>query len=381
MSMEAPRPVATGPPDAIGTLTPFQQIQYAREIIQLEAGALQRLAGRLNVDFSEAVRSIHTCPTSVIVTGMGKAGLIGKKIAATFASTGTRSHFLHPAEAYHGDLGCIHRDDVLLVLSQSGETEEVTRLLPSLASLEVSVLAITQDRHSTLGQSAAVVLELGPLQEACSLGLAPSTTTTTMLPYGDALALVVSRMREFSEADFARFHPGGSLGRRLSKVEEKMRPLAQCRQAPETETLRNVLIQSSLPGRRSGAIMVVDREHRLSGIFTDSDLARLLEDRADNALNHPIGEVMTPKPIIVPAGSAVADAVAIMAERKLSELPVVDEVGKPIGLLDITDLWRPASNLLDERSENLSPSLHPPHDSLPPPKLTIERGPNSSSNT
>jgi arabinose-5-phosphate isomerase len=274
----------------------------------------------------------------VIVSGMGKAGLIGQKIMATLASTGTPSHCLHPAEAVHGDLGRVRRNDVLLILSQSGETEEILRLLPSLAEFGVPVVAITGRAASTLGRAAAVTIEIGQMEEACSLGLAPSTSTTAMLAVGDALALVVSQMRRFSREDFARFHPAGSLGSQLSKVEQEMRPLDQCRVSDETRTVREVLVGSSLPGRRTGATMLVDLEGKLSGIFTDSDLARLFENRRDSDLDQPIRHVMTKKPLRVETGSMMLDAVAIMAGRKISELPVVDADGRPVGLIDITDV-------------------------------------------
>jgi arabinose-5-phosphate isomerase len=254
------------------------------------------------------------------------------------ASTGTRSHFLHPAEAMHGDLGRIHHDDVVLILSQSGETEEVTRLLPSLRQFHVVMIAMTARATSTLGKAADVTLELGPLKEACSLGLAPSTSTTAMLAMGDALALVTSRMRNFSRDDFARFHPGGSLGRQLSRVEEIMRPLAECRLANQASTVRQVYVELSCPGRRSGAIMLVDDQGRLTGLFTDSDLARLFEGRRDDAFDGPIHLVMTANPRTVQLGALTSDAVAIMAERKISELPVVDGRGVPRGMIDITDV-------------------------------------------
>lgn len=319
-------------------LTPFEQLNYGREIIRIEARSLDQLAGRLSADFCLAVRLLYDCPGSVIVTGMGKAGLVGQKIAATLASTGTRAHFLHPAEALHGDLGRVHRDDAVLVLSQSGETEEVTRMLPSLERLLIPILAITARRTSTLGRAASVTLELGPLQEACSLGLAPSTSSTAMLALGDALALVASRMRRFGREDFARFHPGGSLGRQLSRVDELMRPLADCRVANQSATVRQVFAAAQRPDRRSGALMLLDDEGRLCGLFTDSDLARLFEARRDDAFDQPICAVMTRQPRRVQSGAMIADAVAILAERKISELPVVDLSDRPVGLIDITDV-------------------------------------------
>lgn len=319
-------------------LTSFEQLRYAREIIQLEAQALTQLAARLGPDFCRAVEMLVARTGNVIVCGIGKAGLIGQKIAATLASTGTRSQFLHPAEAAHGDLGRVHRDDVVLMLSQSGETAEIVQLLGPLTRWRVPIIAITSRSGSTLGRAAAIVLELGPLKEACPLGLAPSTSTTAMLALGDALALVTSQMRGFGREDFARFHPGGSLGRSLSRVEQQMRPLEQCRMASHDCTIRQVLVEVSRPGRRSGAILLIDARGRLSGIFTDSDLARLFESRRDEALDAPISESMTAPPCTIEVGSVLSDAVEMMAERKISELPVVGPDGEPLGLLDVTDI-------------------------------------------
>ena len=200
-------------------LSHFEQLRYARQIIELESQTLAKMARRLGPEFCRAVDRVFHCRGSVIVSGIGKAGLVGQKIMATLASTGTRSHCLHPAEAVHGDLGRLHPEDVMLILSQSGETEEVLRMLPSIHDMKVPILAITGRADSSLGKGSEVVIELGPVQEACPLGLAPSTSTTAMLAVGDALALVVSQMRRFGPEDFARFHPAGSLGRKLSKVQ------------------------------------------------------------------------------------------------------------------------------------------------------------------
>lgn len=331
-------PIVVAPKKVTARLNAYDQLRYAREIIAIEGQTLLHLAERLDADFCKAADALYHCGGSVIVSGMGKAGVIAQKIAATLASTGTRGHYLHPAEAVHGDLGRIHADDVVLILSQSGETEEITRLLPSLRNLGVKIVAVTGKRTSTLGRAATVTIELGPLQEACSLGLAPSTSTTAMLAMGDALALVTSRMRDFKPEDFARFHPAGALGRKLSKVDDCMRPLKECRVAMCSLTVRQVFAEGRWPGRRTGAIMIVDPQGKLRGIFTDSDLARLFESRRDGAIDGPIRDVMTKGPATVPAGSMLVDAVAIMAERKISELPVIDAIGKPAGLIDITDV-------------------------------------------
>jgi arabinose-5-phosphate isomerase len=320
------------------SLSPFEQLRLARQIVHAEAQALLGLADALGDEFCRAVKLLADCRGSVIVGGMGKAGLIGQKIAATLASTGTRSHFVHPGEALHGDLGRVHAHDVALLLSSSGQTEEIVRLLPALAELGVPLVAVTGRPDSPLAQAADVTLHIGSIREACPLGLAPSTSTTVMLALGDALALVASRMKRFTADDFARFHPGGSLGLKLATVEQAMRPAADCRVARSDHSVRDALVTQSRPGRRTGAIMVVDDAGRLAGIFTDSDLARLLEGKRDQAIDGPMGAVMTQSPTAVAAGTSVATACEILAQRKISELPVVDEHGRPLGLIDITDI-------------------------------------------
>lgn len=316
----------------------FEQLREARSIITQEAEALRDLAGRLDADFCAAVTLLSECAGHVVVTGVGKAGLIGQKVAATLSSTGTPARFLHPVEAVHGDLGCLAADDVVLVLSNSGETEEVCRLLPLIRRLGASIAAVTADERSTLGAEADVILRLGRFREAGPHGLAPSTTTTAMLALGDALALVVSRIKGFTPQQFAVFHPGGSLGRRLSAVRQVMRKSDQIRIAAETETIREVFVNLSRPGRRTGAVILVDGDGRLSGLFTDSDLARLLERGREFQLDRPIAEFMTRDPVTVQADALLSDAVERLSARKLSELPVVDGDGKPVGLIDITDV-------------------------------------------
>jgi arabinose-5-phosphate isomerase len=359
--MQAHRPNGQPP------LAPLEQLRQARAIIASESEALARLATRLDGQFCQAVALMFDCSGSVLTCGMGKAGLIAQKITATLASTGTRSHHLHPGEAVHGDLGRVGPDDVVLVLSQSGETEEVVRLLPSLAGFGVPVIAIVGRRSSTLGQAATVSIELGPIVEACPLGLAPSTSTTAMLAIGDALALVTSQMRGFQRDDFARFHPAGNLGRQLSRVDDSMRPLHECRVALQSLTVREVLVEHSRSGRRSGAMMLVDGAGRLTGVFTDSDLARLFEHKRDQALDRPIREVMSTHPLSVAEGSLMADSVAIMAGRKISELPVLDLSGRPVGLIDITDVV----GLYPEAQEAIfgpaaEPRLAPTEQAIPP---------------
>ncbi len=323
--------------------TQFDQLREAREILKLESNALSDVARRLDSGFCEAVDSLLTCTGSVIVCGMGKAGLIGQKLTATLSSTGTRAHFLHPAEAVHGDLGCIHPQDILLALSNSGETEEISALLPTVKRMGVPIIAITGSERSTLGLHADIRILLGRLQEACPWGLAPTTSTTAMLAVGDALALVVARQRGFSPQQFAVFHPAGSLGRRLKSVTEIMRPLSSLRQAQASQSVREVFVSSPVPGRRSGAVLLLDEDGTLAGLFTDSDLARLMEQRRDESLDHPIRDVMTTSPVTLPTTAMFSDVVAILSERKISEIPVVNERGAPVGMIDITDVigWLP----------------------------------------
>ncbi len=315
-----------------------EQIREARAVLDAEASALADLARRLDASFCEAVARIDQCTGSVIVSGMGKAGHIGRKIAATLSSVGVRSHFLHPAEAVHGDLGCIHPNDLLLTLSNSGETEELTRLLPAVRKMGVGILAITASDASTLGRGADVTLRLGRLREAGPLGLAPTTSTTAMLALGDALALVVSRMRGFTPQQFAVFHPGGSLGQRLRTAGEVMRRGEELRIARHDETIRSVFIRLSRPGRRTGAVMLTDDARKLSGLFTDSDLARLLEQRKEIQLDRPIREVMTARPLTVFEETPLEQVVELLSRHRVSELPVVDSDLHPVGLIDITDV-------------------------------------------
>lgn len=316
----------------------FGRVRHASSIVRQQADAVSHLATSLPPDFDLVVELILNCRGSVIVTGMGKAGWIGQKISASLASTGTRSHFLHPAEAIHGDLGRIGPDDLIMVLSNSGETSEIVTLLPNIAAANVPIVAVTGKQDSTLGQHADLVLDYGKTSECGHLGLAPSTSTTLMLVLGDALALTLSHERQFQPTDFAKFHPGGSLGRRLALVEEIMRPLDQCRTAVENETVRSIYIRNQSESRRSGAVMVLTDRGKLSGLFTDSDLARLLEKQQDSQLDDAISAVMTHGPLTVQHGTRTEVAIETLACRNISELPVVDAEGKPLGMIDITDV-------------------------------------------
>lgn len=320
------------------TFSQFEQLREGRAIIKQEAETLLELSHRLDTDFCQAVELILRATGRVVVTGVGKAGLIGHKIVATLASTGTRSQFLHPTEALHGDLGCLGDDDVLLALSNSGETQEVCDVVVAACSLGRACIAITANENSTLGTLASVVLRLGSIREAEPLGLAPTCSTAAMLAMGDALALVLSRSRGFTPQQFAVLHPGGSLGRRLRTVREVMRRGAQLRIASQSATIREVFSSQTGCGRRTGAVMLTAGDGRLSGLFTDSDLARLLEQHREGQLDRPIAEAMTKSPLTIGADSFLHDAVELLSNRKISELPVIDDDGQPIGLIDITDV-------------------------------------------
>ena len=324
--------------DPLVTGQAADRLDYARQIIRGEAAALEQVAQRLDDSFLRAIDLFHDCPGRVGITGTGKSADVGQKIAGTFNSTGTRAYVLDATRAMHGDLGMVHPNDVILVLSHSGESEEIVKLLGPLRSLAMAIVGLTSNRNSTLASTADVAIVLGPLEEVCPLGLAPSTSTTAMIAVGDALAFVLSRLRDFTHEDFARFHPAGSLGRKLLKVDVVMRRGNDLRLATSAETVREVFAQARRRGRRTGAVMLVDEAGRLCGIFTDSDLARLFEQRRDPALDKAIREVMTPSPVTIIQGARVADAIELLRRHRISELPVIDATGKPVGLLDITDV-------------------------------------------
>ncbi|MEM7784696.1 MAG: KpsF/GutQ family sugar-phosphate isomerase [Planctomycetota bacterium] len=317
---------------------PFEILRFASDILKKEADAINSVARQIPIDFYDAAQMIANCQGCVIVTGVGKAGWIGQKVSASLASLGTRSHFLHPSEALHGDLGRVGADDVVLILSNSGETSEVVCLLPTFTKLGSLLIGITGSNESTLAKHCDAVLDYGKLSEACPLGLAPTTSTAVMLGLGDALALSVAKLKEFQSVDFAKFHPGGSLGKKLSSVDDLMRPISECRVAKTTETVRQVYIRLGGKDRRAGAVLIADQIGKLVGIFTDSDLAKLLEQQKDNLFDCSISEVMTRSPVTIQSGSKMMLAIETFACRNLSELPVVDREGRALGIVEVTDV-------------------------------------------
>jgi arabinose-5-phosphate isomerase len=319
-------------------------IVQARQILRAEACALEEVAQRLDQNlelgsqFERVVEHIARCAGRVAITGIGKSADIAQKLVGTFNSTGTRAFLLDATRALHGDLGMLHPNDVALVLSHSGESDEVVRLLGPLRKLVAAVLGLTGNHAGRLALAADAAVVYGPIVESDPLALAPSTSSTVMMVLGHAMAFVLSEQRQFTKEEFARYHPAGSLGRKLASVESMMRRGADLRLARATETVRNVFANVRHYGRRTGAIMLIEDDGRLVGLFTDSDLARLFERNADSAFDLPIAEFMTRSPITIAPDARMAEAIELMRSRKISELPVVDDFGGPIGLLDITDL-------------------------------------------
>ncbi|MCK5272040.1 MAG: KpsF/GutQ family sugar-phosphate isomerase [Sedimentisphaerales bacterium] len=316
-------------------------LEQAREIIHRESQAVARLADELGEEFTTAAEMIYNCLGSVVVTGVGKAGIIGRKISSTLASTGTPSHFLHAAEAVHGDLGRLRDSDIAIVLSQSGESNEIVRLIALLKKLGVRMIAITGNKKSPLAQHSEVILWLGNLEEVCPLGLAPSTSTTCMLALGDALALTVMKARNFRTEDYARYHPGGALGRKLVTVEQAalFSRGAALPQAPDSYTVRAALEKAeSHTAMRHGCIMLVDSNGKLSGLLTDGDLRRGMKEKGIQIQNIPVREIMTHNPRVVRPDTLAGEAMAIFHKYRIDEIPVVDEAGKPVGLIDVQDV-------------------------------------------
>lgn len=329
------------------------EIGFVAAILDGEAAALAQLSRSLSNDqlekdhWTQAIDMIDRCPGHVVLCGMGKSGLVGAKISATMSSVGIPSHVVHPADAVHGDLGAIRREDVVMLLSHSGRTEEVVNLATILKADGVKRLAVTASHDSDLARLCDAHLALGPLEEVCPLSLAPTTSTTMTLAVGDALALAVARRRCFNEQDFHHRHPGGSLGDGLRPIRELLRfrvgdnlPVLS-----DTATVGEALRQAQECEKNStlrgaGAIMLVDETGQLSGIFTDGDLKRLVMQQT-SPLETPIRDVMTSTPRHLQQDQTLSQARQLVAEHRIDELPVVDDLGKPVGMIDIQDLMTP----------------------------------------
>jgi len=314
-------------------------LDYARRVIESESEAIKGLVGVVGDDFARAAEMVYNCAGSCIVSGIGKAGIIGRKISATLASTGTPSHFLHPAEAVHGDLGRLRKEDIVIVLSYGGETDEIVRLINLVKQIQIPLIAITGEKDSSLSKYSDVVLSMGKLNEACPLGVAPSVSTTCMLALGDALALTVMKARNFSVEDYVRFHPGGSLGSKLMTVEQSMmfRPGEKLPVAAELDTIETVL-KETFDVKRHGAVMIVDGRGKLTGIITDGDFRRLVTKEGSKGFSMKARDVMTKNCKRIRVDALAAEATAIFHKYRIDELPVVDAQDRPVGLIDVQDI-------------------------------------------
>ncbi len=311
-------------------------LDLAREVLTIEAEGLAHLVQKLDQSFVKAVDLIFRAKGRVILAGVGKSGIVARKLVATFNSTGTRALFLHPVEAMHGDLGMVSKDDVILVLSNSGETQELTILLPSLRRLGSPLISFTGRPNSTLGRASLVVIDTGVPREACPLGLAPTASTTAMLAMGDALAVVLLTKRGFQASDFQRFHPGGSLGERLNlAIREVMLTGDQIPRSHPEEPLAAAIRE--MGAKKLGATLVVDREDKLAGIVTDGDLRRALGQFAQ-VLERPVQEVMTADPLAVGPETLASQALELMEQKAIMVLPVVDDDRKVVGIVHLHDL-------------------------------------------
>lgn len=309
----------------------------ARKVLETESAAILALVDRVDGRFDHAVRLLLDCRGRVIVTGMGKSGLIGRKIAATLSSTGTPAFFLHPAEARHGDLGVLQSDDVVVALSYSGETEEILRLLETIKRLGAGLVALTGDTASTLGQAADVALDCGVSQEACPMNLVPTASTTAVLALGDALAMTLLVAKGFRQEDFANLHPGGKLGKRLLRVEQLMHSGNDVPRVSPDTPLHDVIYEMSSKGL--GMTCVVDDNGRLLGLITDGDLRRHLA-ASDRIAERRAGELMSRSPVTIVGATLAVEALRVLEQRKITSIVVVGQDRVVEGVLHLHDLWR-----------------------------------------
>lgn len=311
-------------------------LRQAREVIQIEAEAVQGLLARLDENFVRAVEVLLACDGRVVVTGIGKSGLVGRKIVATLTSTGTPSIFLHPVEGLHGDLGMVTAKDLVMAISNSGETAEIINLLPSLQRIGVQIIGLTGSLNSTLAQNSQIVLDVGVEREACPLGLAPTSSTTATLVMGDALAVALMRQRKFGEDDFALFHPGGSLGDRLSfRVKDIMRPVSEFPTLPKEKTVEDFL--SAINGCGADFALVLHPDGTLAGMVTDRDLRRG-EVGSPDFLSRAIARLMNPTPTTVEENIPTAEAMKTMVENNLVALPVLGPGKRLKGVVTLRDI-------------------------------------------
>ena len=311
--------------------------EIARRVLEIEADSIKKLIDRLDESFERAVDLVSSCRGRVVVTGMGKSGIIGRKIAATLNSTGTPSLYLNPAEALHGDLGMVVSGDVVVLLSNSGRTRELVALVEPIKRLSVPLIALLGNRDSTLGEAADVVLDVSVEEEACPMGLAPTASTTASLALGDALAMSVLEKKGFGADDFRILHPNGQLGFKLMRVEDAMHRGDDIPKVRTDALMRDAIYEMSRKGL--GVTSVVDGDDRLVGVISDGDLRRQLE-RDERLLTRTASDCMTKNPVTVPAKEAATAALALMEKRRITSLMVPDEEGRIVGVLHLHDLWR-----------------------------------------
>lgn len=311
-------------------------IDSAKRVLKIESEAVAALIDRIDGNFVRVVEELIACQGRVVVTGMGKSGLIGKKIAATLASTGKPAFFLHPAEGVHGDLGMVCRGDLIIAISNSGETQEIIRILPVLKRLNIILISLVGNHRSTLARNSDLFIDISVKEEACSMGLIPTASTTAALAMGDALAIALLEKNGFKEEDFASFHPGGSLGKRLlMKVEDVMHKGDKIPVVSEDTLMKDAIYEIS--SKKLGVTIVMDNDDRISGIITDGDLRRLLVKEVD-ILHKRAGEVMTRNPKTIDRDSLAAKAVGVMENHKITSLVVADKTGKIEGIVHLHDL-------------------------------------------
>lgn len=311
-------------------------ISWAKEVFRTEKKGIDNLGRNLNKSFLKVIRIMSRCQGRIVVTGMGKAGIIGQKFSATLSSTGSSSFWLHPAEAVHGDLGSVREDDVAVVLSYSGETDEIKNLIPFIKKIGAKIIAITGNVRSNLARYADSVVNVKVDKEACALGLAPTTSTTAMLAICDAISVVLQKIKGFKEKDFAFFHPRGSLGRKLLlKVGDIMRKGRLNPVVNEDTLVKEVILK--ITTAHAGAATIVNKKKKLTGIFTDGDLRRNLE-KHPNLLKERVKTVMTKNPVVVRDDDLASEALKVLERKKIDEVPVVDKNYCPAGMLDIQDL-------------------------------------------
>lgn len=313
-------------------------VSTAKKVLRIEAAAIRDLIPRLDENFVKAVEMIYSSKGRVILTGMGKSGIICRKIAGTLASTGTPALFLHPAEAVHGDMGMMVKGDIVIAISYGGETEEILKLLLTIKRLGLKLISMTGNPKSTLAHNSEVHLDVSIKKEACPMGLVPTASTTAALAMGDAIAIALLEKRGFREKDFAELHPGGKLGKKLMRVEDLMHAGKRIPRVKPDTPMRDVIYEMTNKGL--GMTTVVDGNTSLLGIITDGDLRRLLDRENRGILDKTAGQCMTPRPITIDRDELATKALNIMEERKITSLIVVDEKGRVEGVLHIHDLWR-----------------------------------------